>query len=54
MMPILKRVPVIVSKPVANTIASTSYSCSLVRTPPGVIVAIGVRLMSIRVTLSRL
>ncbi len=53
-MSIASSAPVIASKPVANTMASTAYSVSRVRTPLGVIAAIGVRRTSIRVTLSRL
>ena len=53
-MPMPNRVPVIASKPVAYTIASTSYSCPFIRTPRGVISSIGVARASSSVTLSRL
>src|SRR5260221_706777 len=44
--------PVIASKPVAKTIASSAYSASSVRNPAGVISWIGLLLISTKVTLS--
>ena len=46
--------PVIASKPVAKTIASSSYSPAEVRIPAGVTASIGVAVTSTSVTLARL
>ena len=53
-MSIRLNVPVMASKPVANTMMSSSYSASSVRMPVGVISWIGAWRMSTSVTLSRL
>ncbi len=48
------RAPVIASKPVANTMQSSSYAWSFVLSPCGVISSIGDLLTSTRVTFGRL
>ena len=53
-MSIFSSAPVIASKPVANTIASSSYSASPARTPFAVTSLIGVDRTSTSVTFSRL
>ena len=53
-MPIFNSAPVIASKPVARTMASTAYSRSRTWKPAGVIASIGSRLTSMKVTFERL
>ena len=53
-MSIFNSAPVIASKPVARTMASTAYSRSRAWKPAGVITSIGSRLTSIKVTFERL
>ncbi len=53
-MSILSSAPVMASKPIAKTMASTSYSRTAVFTPAGVIRSIGSSVRSTRLTLSRL
>jgi len=53
-MSMLRRAPVIASKPVAKTMSSTAYSPPPARTPFGVIASIGLVRTSTSVTLSRL
>jgi len=54
LMSIFSSAPVIASKPVAKTIASTGYSRPLARMPAGVIASTGSPLTSISVTFGRL
>ena len=53
-MSMFMRAPVMASKPVANTMQSSSYSASLVLRPPRVISSIGDLPTSTRVTFGRL
>ncbi len=50
----LSNAPVIASKPIAKTIASSVYSAPRVRSPRRVMASIGVFRTSTKVTLSRL